>query len=83
MKEKLFDVLVAGMCDGETNSANLADLLLVEIFDMDEEITVEDAEKFANDFIDQNYIDAYDAAQKLNEEAIDFLRERELAAIGW
>lgn len=83
MENKLFDVLVAAICNGTTDPENLSIVLLDEVYDLDDAISETDAIKLVNRFIDDNFIEADDVASKLNEEATSFLYEREIAMRGW
>lgn len=83
METKLFDTLVAAIGNGDTGGAVLEEILLDEVYDLDEEISEAEAVKLVNKFIDDNYIEAEDVASRMNAEAIAYLSERELAARGW
>lgn len=83
METKLFDTLVAAIGHGDTSGAVLEEILLDEVYDLDEEIPEVEAVKLVNKFIDDNYIEAEDVASRMNAEAIAYLSERELAARGW
>lgn len=83
MNSKLFDVLVAAICDGTETWRNLEAILLTEILDLDEEITVENAEKMAKEFLETNFEEANFIASRLSKEASDYLYEVALASRGW
>lgn len=83
METKLFDALVMAICNGDTGEAMLKEILLDEVYDLDDEISEADALKLVDKFIDDHYIEADDVAHRMNEEAIAYLNEREFASRGW
>lgn len=83
MKAKLFDVLVAAICNHITSPIELREILLSEIYDLDDNISDEQADDIAEYMLTNQYIEAENVASQLNREATIYLYEREIATRGW